>query len=98
MHIYTFIINFAATPTDEIPKKRCIVFPFHPWDDQKADRKEGVVLTVPQSIEELIKEATKHLEIPNASCILSEQCGKIVYVGTINNDEKLFLVSEAQNE
>ncbi|KAG5041834.1 hypothetical protein AAZX31_05G232600 [Glycine max] len=87
-----------ATPTDEIPKKRCIVFPFHPWDDQKADRKEGVVLTVPQSIEELIKEATKHLEIPNASCILSEQCGKIVYVGTINNDEKLFLVSEAQNE
>jgi len=78
-------------------KKRCIVFRFHPWD-QKADRKEGVVLRVPQSIQELIKEASKHLEIPNGSCILSEQSGKIVYVETINNDEKLFLVSEEHNE
>ncbi|KAL5174766.1 Potassium channel SKOR [Glycine soja] len=73
------------------------VFRFHPWD-QKADRKEGVVLRVPQSIQELIKEASKHLEIPNGSCILSEQSGKIVYVETINNDEKLFLVSEEHNE
>ncbi|RDX75537.1 Potassium channel SKOR, partial [Mucuna pruriens] len=83
--------------TDGIPRKRCIVFPFHPWD-HKEDREEGVVLWVPQSIEELIKEAMKYLEIPKGSCILSEQGGKIVYVDMINNDEKLFLVSEAQNE
>ncbi|TKY61090.1 Potassium channel SKOR [Spatholobus suberectus] len=90
-----------ATPmlqsTDEIPRKRCIVFPFHPWD-HKEDRKEGMVLWVPQSIEELIREAMKHLGIPNSSYILSEQGGKILYVDMINNNEKLFLVSEAQNE
>ncbi|XP_029127278.1 potassium channel SKOR isoform X2 [Cajanus cajan] len=89
-----------ATPMlqsrNEIPRKRCIVFPFHPWD-QKEERKEGVVLWVPQSIKELIKESMKHLDIPNGSCILSEQGGKILYVDMINNDEKLFLVNEAQN-
>nr|ALX27201.1 outward rectifying K+ channel [Ammopiptanthus mongolicus] len=87
----------ALTPpsTVEIPKKRCTVFPFHPWDD-KEDRREGVVLWVPQSIEELIKVAVKHLKISNGSCILSEQGGKILYVDMISNDEKLFLVSEAQ--
>ncbi|KAK7320201.1 hypothetical protein RJT34_04937 [Clitoria ternatea] len=79
---------------DGIPKKRCTVFPFHPWD-QKADRREGVVLWVPQSIEELIKDAKKHLEISNGSCILSEQGGKILYVDMINSDEKLFLVNGA---
>lgn len=95
---YTFN-NFAATPmlqsTDEIPRRRCVVFPFHPWD-HKEDRKEGVVLWVPQSVEELVNEAMKHLEIPNGSYILSEQGGKILYVDMINNNEKLFLVSEAQ--
>ncbi|CAJ1936562.1 unnamed protein product [Sphenostylis stenocarpa] len=88
-----------ATPmlqsTNEIPKRRCIVYPFHPWD-HKADKKEGVVLWVPQSIEELMKEAGKHLETTNNSYILSEQGGKILYVDMINNDEKLFLVNEAQ--
>ncbi|XP_061352740.1 potassium channel SKOR-like isoform X2 [Gastrolobium bilobum] len=82
---------------EEIPKKRCTVFPFHPLD-HKEDRREGVVLWVPQSIEELVKVAMKHLEISNASCILSEQGGKILYVDMISNDEKLFLVSEAQNK
>lgn len=88
-----------ATPmlqsTDEIPRRRCVVFPFHAWD-HKEDRKEGVVLWVPQSVEELINEAMKHLEIPNGSYILSEQGGKILYVDMINNNEKLFLVNEAQ--
>ncbi|KAL2342323.1 hypothetical protein Fmac_003608 [Flemingia macrophylla] len=89
-----------ATPmlqsTDEISRKRCTVFPFHPRDHREV-RREGVVLWIPQSIEELIKEAMKHFKIPNGSCILSEQGGKILYVDMINNDEKLFLVNEAQN-
>lgn len=78
----------------EIPKKRCTIFPFHPWDD-KEDRREGVVLWVPQSIDELIKVAMKHLKISNGSCILSQDGGQILYVDMISNDEKLFLVSEA---
>lgn len=83
--------------TDEIPRKRCTVFPFHPWG-QKEDRREGVVLWVPQSIEELVKVAMKHLGISNSSYILSEQGGKILYVDMINNDEKLFLVSEGEQQ
>ncbi|XP_047176769.1 potassium channel SKOR-like [Vigna umbellata] len=90
-----------ATPvlqsTNEIPKKRCTVYPFHPWD-HKAGKREGVVLWVPQSIEELIKEAGKHLETTNNSYILSEEGGKVLYVDMINNDEKLFVVSEEKNE
>jgi len=94
-------VNFAATPmlqsTNEIPKKRCTVYPFHPWDHE-AGKREGVVLWVPQNIEELIKEAGKHLETTNNSYILTEEGGKVLHVNMINNDEKLFLVSEAQNE
>ncbi|WVZ21948.1 hypothetical protein V8G54_000492 [Vigna mungo] len=94
-------ILMFATPvlqsTNEIPKKRCTVYPFHPWD-HKASKREGVVLWVPQSIEELIKEAGKHLETTNNSYILSEEGGKVLHVDMINNDEKLFVVSEAQNE
>jgi len=94
-------MNFAATSMlqsrNENPKKRCTVYPFHPWDD-KAGKKEGVVLWVPQSIEELIKEVGKHLETAKNSYILSEEGGKIVDVEMIKNDEKVFVVSEAQNE
>lgn len=79
--------------TVEIPKKRCTIFPFHPRDG-KEDRREGVVLWVPQSIEELIKVSMEHLKISNDSSILSEQGGKILYTDLINNDEKLFLVTK----
>ncbi|KAF7813477.1 potassium channel SKOR-like [Senna tora] len=82
---------------DEIPKKKCTVFPFHPWD-HKADRREGVVLWVPKSMEELVKAAKEHLKSSSGSCILSEHGGKVLDADMISNDDKLFLVSEAQNE
>ena len=81
--------------TDEIPRKKCTVFPFHPSDQNK---REGIVLWVLQSIEELVKAAKKHLKCHDASCILSENGCKILDVTMISNNEKLFLVGEAQSE
>ncbi|KAL1365986.1 hypothetical protein HN51_013909 [Arachis hypogaea] len=83
---------------NEIPKKRCIVFPFHPWEyDHKERRTDGVVLWVPESIDELIITAMKHLNISNGNCILTEQGGRVLNVDIISNDEKLFLASQVQS-
>ncbi|KAI4352081.1 hypothetical protein L6164_006367 [Bauhinia variegata] len=89
--------NSIQGSRDGIPKKKCTVFPFHPWDN-KEDRREGVVLWVPQSIEELIMAAMKHMNSSSASYILSEHGGKVLDVDMIDNNEKLFLVSETQKE
>ncbi|XP_022726095.1 potassium channel SKOR-like isoform X5 [Durio zibethinus] len=76
----------------EMWKKKCTVFPFHPWH-QKEERRQGVVLWVPQSMEELIKAAKVELECGDSSCILSEDGGKILDANMISNDQKLFLVN-----
>lgn len=70
------------------------MFPFHPWDP-KEHRKNGIVLWVPQTIEELIKAAAAdHIEFSCDSCILSEDAGKITDVNMIKDGQKLYLVHE----
>ncbi|XWS48217.1 hypothetical protein CRYUN_Cryun13aG0055200 [Craigia yunnanensis] len=76
----------------EMWKKKCTVFPFNPWH-QKEERRQGVVLWVPQSMEELIKAAKEQLECGHASCILSEVGAKIIDTNMISDDQKLFLVN-----
>lgn len=71
---------------------KCTVFPFHPWDP-KEKRKEGVVLWVPQTIEELVKAAMEQLK-SSGGYLLSENGGKILDVNMISHDQKLFLVYE----
>lgn len=73
------------------------MFPFHPWDPEE-DRKSGIVLWVSDTIEELIKKATKQLEFSNASCILSEDGGKILDVDLINDGQKLYLSGETHSK
>ncbi|XVF09412.1 hypothetical protein REPUB_Repub07fG0090500 [Reevesia pubescens] len=73
----------------EMWKKKCTVFPFHPWH-LKEERSQGVVLWVPQSMEELIKAAKEHLDCAHGSCILSEDGAKILDTNMIGNDQKLF--------
>lgn len=83
----------AREITDKMHPRKCTVFPFHPWDP-KEHRRPGIVLWVPNSIEELIKTASEHLEISGGSYILSEDAGKILDVDMINDGQKLYLVDE----
>ncbi|XP_027178269.1 potassium channel SKOR isoform X1 [Coffea eugenioides] len=81
------------TTTDKMLRRKCTVFPFHPWEPKDA-RKCGVVLWVPESIEELIREASKQLNFSSCTCILSEDAGKIIDVDMISNNQKLYLMNE----
>ncbi|XP_010549862.1 PREDICTED: potassium channel SKOR isoform X2 [Tarenaya hassleriana] len=73
---------------DKIHRKKCTVYPFNPNEK----RKRGVVLWVPESMEELIKRAAEHLKIPEASCVLSEEDGMISDVDLINDGQKLYII------
>ncbi|XAR73572.1 hypothetical protein NMG60_11007583 [Bertholletia excelsa] len=79
--------------TDKLHSKKCTVFPFHPWDP-KEKRQPGIVLWIPQTIEELINTAAERLEFPCGSCLLSEDVGKITDVDMISDGQKLYLISE----
>ncbi|XP_027331706.1 potassium channel SKOR-like [Abrus precatorius] len=79
--------------TDKMHPKKCTMFSFHPWDP-KDNRRHGIVLWVPHTIEELIKTAAEHTDFSGNSCILSEDAGKITDVGMIKDGQKLYLVHE----
>ncbi|KAL5574136.1 hypothetical protein UlMin_023733, partial [Ulmus minor] len=63
--------NNAQEITGTMHQRKCTVFPFHPWGP-KEERRLGIVLWVPRTMEELIKTAADELEISTSSCILSE--------------------------
>ncbi|CAN1253801.1 Potassium channel GORK [Linum perenne] len=87
------INEFSKLPQETYGGKqrvKCNVFPFHPWDP-KESRREGVTLWVPQTMDELIKEAIEHLKSQGGS-ILSENCSRIMDVTMIHNDQNLYLV------
>lgn len=77
--------------------RKCTVFPSHPWDP-KEHRRPGIVLWVPTTIEELIKTAADELEISSASCILSEDAGKILDIDLINDGQKLYLAGDIHSK
>ncbi|XP_034707211.1 potassium channel SKOR-like isoform X2 [Vitis riparia] len=79
--------------TDKMHPRKCTVFPFHPWDP-KEHKRPGIMLWVPQTIEELIKTATEGLQFSSESCILSEDGGKILDVDMISDGQKLYLLRE----
>lgn len=79
--------------TDKMHPRKCTVFPFHPWDP-KEHKRPGIMLWVPQTIEELIKTATEGLQFSSESCILSEDGGKILDVDMISDGQKLYLLCE----
>lgn len=86
--------HYASHETTEkmLPKK-CTIFPFHPWG-AKEQRRPGVVLWIPHTMEELVKAASEKLQLPDGSCILSEDAGKIVEVDMIDDGQKLYLTSD----
>ncbi|KAL5129208.1 Potassium channel SKOR [Glycine soja] len=79
--------------TDKMHPKKCTVFPYHPWDP-KDNRRHGIVLWIPHSIQELIKSAAEQIEFSGDACILSEDAGKVTDVDMIKDGQKLYLVHE----
>jgi hypothetical protein len=45
-------------------------------------------------MEELVKAASEKLQLPDGSCILSEDAGKILEVDMIDDGQKLYLTSD----
>ncbi|KAL1540741.1 potassium channel SKOR-like isoform X2 [Salvia divinorum] len=73
-------------------KKKCTVFPFHPWDP-KQGRRHGIVMWVPHNMEELIEAASHQLGMLDAECIiLSEDGGQILETDMITEAQNLYLI------
>lgn len=70
------------------------MFPFHPWDPNEK-RKEGVVLWIPRTIEDLIKSSKEQLNF-SGSRLLSEDGARIVDVDMISDKQKLYLVAGSE--
>jgi len=83
----------SKEPKDKVYKKKCTVYFSHPGDS-KEKRRRGIVLWVPRSIEELIRTAKEQLNVPEASCVLSEDEAKIIDVDLISDGQKLYLAVE----
>ncbi|KAL4577960.1 hypothetical protein LXL04_014075 [Taraxacum kok-saghyz] len=79
--------------TGKIAVKKCTVYPFNPWE-LKDKNKYGVVLWVPDTIDELMKTAADYLKLEVSSnfCIVTEDAGKIVDVDMISDGQKLYLI------
>eukprot|EP00268_Persea_americana_P042986 TRINITY_DN4308_c0_g2_i10.p1 TRINITY_DN4308_c0_g2~~TRINITY_DN4308_c0_g2_i10.p1 ORF type:complete len:822 (-),score=136.83 TRINITY_DN4308_c0_g2_i10:122-2587(-) len=73
---------------DKQHSRKCTVYPFHPWF--KEERREGVVLWVPRTIEDLISAAEEHLKCTECH-ILAEDAGKITDIDMISDGQKLYL-------
>ncbi|KAK4410727.1 Potassium channel SKOR [Sesamum angolense] len=78
---------------EQLTRRKCTVFPGFPWDHRDG-RSLGVVLWVPETIEQLIKTAKEQLSFHGGSCLLSENGGKILDMSIILDDQKLFLASD----
>lgn len=75
-------------------KKKCTVYSSHP-NDETEKRRRGIVLWVPRTIEELVRAAAEQLNVSDeASCVLSEDEGKIIDVDLISDGQKLYLTVE----
>ncbi|KAJ0981246.1 hypothetical protein J5N97_009501 [Dioscorea zingiberensis] len=86
--------NTAPESADHIHRRRCTVFPFHPWDPEEK-RKEGVMLWVPNTIEDLIKSSMEKLQcFSMCSYILSEDGARIHDVEMILHDQRLYLIPD----
>ncbi|XXG81801.1 hypothetical protein AAC387_Pa09g2370 [Persea americana] len=75
---------------DKGHSRKCTVYPFHPWF--KEDRREGVVLRVPRTMEDLIRAAEEHLKCTGCH-ILAEDAGKITDTDMIYDGQELYLVT-----
>ncbi|XP_051203927.1 potassium channel KOR1-like [Lolium perenne] len=77
---------------DKMHPRRCSVFPNHPWDAD-ANRKEGVALWIPHTIDGLIRAAQEKLSL-SSSCqrLFGEDGARVHDVDMVHDGQKLYLV------
>ncbi|PWA53533.1 Ankyrin repeat-containing protein [Artemisia annua] len=86
----------SQEPSDRKARRKCTIYPFQPWELPKDQNKYGVVLWVPDTLDELIETAADHLKLdlsPNSCIIVTADAGKIVDVDMIANGQKLYLIT-----
>ncbi|CAN1286989.1 Potassium channel SKOR [Linum perenne] len=80
----------------KLNSRKCTVFAFHPWCP-KEERRVGIVLWIPQSIEELIEAASELLEFrgddDDDRCVVTEDGGRVVDVDMIDDGQKMYLIN-----
>ncbi|PWA51285.1 Ankyrin repeat-containing protein [Artemisia annua] len=82
--------------TYRMTRRKCAIYPFQPWELPKDQNKYGVVLWVPDTIEELIEKAADHFKLdlpPNSCIIITEDAGQIVDADMITDGQKLYLIT-----
>uniref|UniRef100_A0A2P2LLD9 Potassium channel n=1 Tax=Rhizophora mucronata TaxID=61149 RepID=A0A2P2LLD9_RHIMU len=87
--------NCSHEITEKNSRRKCTVFPFDPWAAEE-QRRPGIMLWVPCTVEELVKSAEEKLQLKGCYCILSKNGGKILDVDMIDNGQNLYLISEKQ--
>ncbi|CAI0555379.1 unnamed protein product [Linum tenue] len=89
--------------TETHHSRKCTVFPFHPWCPVEERKRVGILLWVPNSIEELIKSAAEQLEFQSVedsdldsttTCIVTEDGGRVVDANMIDDAQKLYLIDQ----
>ncbi|PWA41542.1 Ankyrin repeat-containing protein [Artemisia annua] len=53
----------SQEPSDRKARRKCTIYPFQPWELPKDQNRYGVVLWVPDTIDELIETAVDHLKL-----------------------------------
>ncbi|KAI4975837.1 hypothetical protein ZWY2020_049444 [Hordeum vulgare] len=77
---------------DRMHPRRCSVFPNHPWDDG-AERREGVTLWIPHTIDGLVRSAQEKLGMSGQGLrLLGEDGARVQEVDMVHDGQKLYLV------
>ncbi|XP_010069439.2 potassium channel SKOR isoform X1 [Eucalyptus grandis] len=87
------VADSSHLQADRLQKRKCTVFPSHPWDARDERGRQGIILWVPQTLQELIEEAKQRLGVEADSCILAENGGKVTDVDMISDGQNLYLTS-----
>jgi potassium channel len=79
---------------DKIHQRLCSVFPYHPLNTD-VKRKEGVMLWIPHTINELIRSAQEKLGLSGSRLrLLCEDGAAVQEVDMVIDGQKLYLVGD----
>lgn len=77
---------------DGTVKRRCTVFSCPPWTPPE-ERKRGVVLWVPNTIDDLLSIASRHFDHAY-NHVLNEDVGEILDIEFIRDSERIYVIDK----